>query len=74
VEFTLTADNVPRGTKTSKDLTRGGDMIVKTLKAIVETGRPAFGTRMLYGMFKLMEPFTPKKIRSENWPMANKGS
>ena len=69
VEFTLIAGNVPQGTKTAKDLTRGGDMIVKTLKAIIETGKPSFGTRMMYVMFQLMEPFTPKKVRRENWPL-----
>ena len=68
VEFTLTSENIPVGTKTAKQMIRGGDMIVKTLKSIVETGRPSFGVRMLYGMFKLMAPMTPKKCRSENWP------
>ena len=34
-----------------------------------KTGRPAFGTRMLFGVFKLMAPMTPKKCLSENWPV-----
>jgi uncharacterized protein YndB with AHSA1/START domain len=67
VEFTLTADDIPVGTKTAKQMTQGGKMIVNTLKAIVETGRPSFGTRMLYVLFKLLTPLTPKKARSENW-------
>jgi uncharacterized protein YndB with AHSA1/START domain len=72
VEFTLTLEDVPPNTKTAKDMKQGGQMIVNTLKAVVETGRPAFGTRMLYVMFGLMEPFSPKRIRAENWPLEKK--
>ena len=46
----------------------GADMIAKNLKSIVETGRLPFGTRMLYVLFRVMAPLTPKKCRSENWP------
>ena len=69
VEFTLSVDNMPAGTKTAKQMTRGGDFIVKTLKEIVENGQPSFGTRMLYTVFKVMEPFSPKSSRTENWPI-----
>lgn len=69
VQFTLTSSNIPPGTKTEKDMARGGDMIVKTLKAVVETGKPAFGTRMLHVLFRVMAPFTPKKSLSEHWPL-----
>lgn len=68
VEFTLISENVPAGTRTAKQMKQGGDMIVKTLKAIVETGKPPLGTRLLYVLFKLMEPFTPRKCLSANWP------
>jgi len=68
VDFTLTIDDMPAGTKTAKQMTQGGAMIVKTLKAVIETGRPTFGIRMLYVLFKLMAPFTPKKCLSKNWP------
>ena len=68
VEFVLTADDIPAGTKTEKDLKRGGDMIAKTLKAIVEMGRPPLATRFLYKIFDLMAPLTPKKCLTENWP------
>jgi uncharacterized protein YndB with AHSA1/START domain len=68
VEFTLTSEDIPAGTKTAKQMIPGGDMITRTLKAIVETGRPTFGTRMLYVLFKVMAPFTPKKCLSSNWP------
>ncbi len=69
VEFTLTAEDVPVGTKTAKQMTSGADFIVKTLKAIVETGKPPLGTRMLYAMFRLMGPFSPKSTLSEHWPL-----
>ena len=69
VQFTLTVTNMPAGTKTAKQMRQGGSMIVNTLKAVIETGRPAFGTRVLSGVFKLMAPMTPKKCLSKNWPV-----
>ena len=69
VQFTLTVADMPVGTKTAKQMRQGGAMIVNTLKAVIETGRPAFGTRVLFGVFKLMGPMTPKKCLSENWPV-----
>ena len=69
VQFTLTIENLPEGTKTAKQMVQGGKMIVNTLKAVIETGRPSFGIRMLFVLFKLLEPFSPKSTRSENWPV-----
>ncbi len=69
VQFTLTIENLPEGTKTAKQMVQGGTMIVNTLKAVMETGRPSFGTRMLFIMFKLMGPFSPKRCLSKNWPV-----
>jgi uncharacterized protein YndB with AHSA1/START domain len=70
VEFTLTSEDVVAGTKTAKDMARGGPFIVNTLKAVVETGRPTLGTRVLYGLFGVLGPLmTPKKCRSQHWPM-----
>jgi len=70
VEFTLTAEDIPPGTKTGKAMTRGGDFIVKTLKAVVEKGKPPLGTRLLYRAFGLIGPLiTPRKCRTENWPL-----
>ncbi|MEM1206244.1 MAG: SRPBCC domain-containing protein [Acidobacteriota bacterium] len=68
VELTLTALGVPAGTKTAGQIQRGGKMIVATLKRVVETGRPSFGTRLLYVLFKVLEPLTPSRLKSENWP------
>jgi len=69
VEVTLTVDNIPAGTKTETEMRRGGDFILKNLKAIVETGRPPFGTRLMYAMFGALEFVLPGKTRSENWPL-----
>jgi len=68
-EFTLTIEDLPAGTKTAKQMTQGGTMIVNTLKSTVETGRPSFGIRVLYGLFKVLAPLSPKRCRSENWPL-----
>jgi len=69
VEFTLTITDLPEGTKTAKQMVQGGKLIVNTLKSVIETGRPAFGTRLLFGVFKLMAPLTPRKCLSQNWPV-----
>lgn len=69
VEFTMTLDELPLGTKTAKQMTQGGTMIVNTLKAVVETGRPSLGTRMLFVLFKVLEFTSPKSTRVEHWPL-----
>ena len=69
VEFTMTLEDLPVGTKTAKQMRQGATMITGTLKNMVERGKPSFGTRVLFGMFKLLGPLmTPKKCRSEHWP------
>ena len=69
VDFKLTSEGVPSGTKTAKQMKQGGPMICNTLKAVVETGKPPLGTRILYVLFKLLAPLNPKRCRSENWPI-----
>jgi hypothetical protein len=69
VEVTLTVENIPAGTGTEKEMMKGGDFILKNLKAIVETGRPPFGTRLMYAMFGALEFVLPAKTKSENWPL-----
>jgi len=69
VEFTMTFTDLPRGTKSEKQMTQGGRLIVNTLKAVVETGRPSFGVRLLYRLFRLLGPLTPKRCRASNWPL-----
>ena len=69
-EFVMTLEDLPPGTVTSKQMVQGGDLIIKTLKSLVETGKLPLGTQMLYAMFALLGPLAPKKTRAENWPMA----
>ena len=69
VECTLTVDKLPVGTKTAKSMEGGGNMIVNTLKAVVETGRPPFGTRLMYWLFSHMEFVLPARSKVDKWPM-----
>jgi len=69
VEFTLTIENLPAGTRTAKQMRQGGPWICNVLKSVVETGRPPFMARVLYPLMGLLAPLmTPKRCRSELWP------
>ncbi|MBL8764759.1 MAG: SRPBCC domain-containing protein [Phycisphaerae bacterium] len=67
-EFTLIISECPAGTKTAKQMTQGATLIVNTLRSVIETGRPSFGTRLLFVLFKVMP--APRKCRSERWPVS----
>ena len=69
VEVTLTVINIPAGTKTANEMQRGGMFILNNLKAIVETGRPPLGSRLMYVAFGALESVLPKRTKSENWPL-----
>ena len=69
IEVTLTVDDLPLGTKTAKEMAKGGTFILDNLKAIVETGRPPLGTRLMYWMFRHLEFVLPAKAKTENWPL-----
>jgi uncharacterized protein YndB with AHSA1/START domain len=69
VQVTLRVTGLAEGSKSAKDMASGGTMIVNTLKAICETGRPAFSTRLLHLMFKHMEFVLPARTKSEHWPL-----
>jgi uncharacterized protein YndB with AHSA1/START domain len=69
VEVTMTISGMQPGTRTAKDMTGGGSFILNALKAVVETGRPGFGARMLYRVFGWLEFMFPAKARVENWPL-----
>lgn len=69
VDFTMTCDDIPSNTKTAKQMKQGGNMITRVLKSVVETGKPSIGMRLMFALFKLSEPFSPKKTLSENWPL-----
>ena len=67
VEFTLTSDEVPSGTKTEGQMAQGGRFITSVLKSVVETGRPSFGYRLLLKLIRIMP--SPAACKSENWPL-----
>lgn len=69
VEVSLIVDNLPVGSRTAKEMTSGSTMILNTLKAVVETGRPTLGTRIMYVLFSKLGFILPKRTRVENWPL-----
>lgn len=64
-EFTLTCEAIP-GTKTGK-MVQAGTFIVENLKAVCETGKPAFSGSMVLALNPLMGMMTPKISRIDNW-------
>ncbi len=69
MEFTLTASEIPAGSKSAKYMKQGGEFIVTTLKAAVEKKPLPLKSRMVLWMCAISKPFTPKIARSENWPL-----
>jgi uncharacterized protein YndB with AHSA1/START domain len=67
--FTLTSEEVPVGTKTEKYMGQGAEFISETLKAVVERGRPTLKQRFFLLMMRMSAIATPKRSRSENWPL-----
>ncbi|MFV3130694.1 SRPBCC domain-containing protein [Niveispirillum sp. KHB5.9] len=74
VEVTLTVDNMPLGTETAKQMTWGGDFILANLKSIVETGKPPFGTRIMYAIFGALGFVLPKRTLAANWPLQDRNA
>jgi len=68
VEVSLIVENIPVGTRTAKEMTGGSKAILNSLKAVIETGRPSFGTRILYWLFGHLGFMLPKRTRAEHWP------
>lgn len=73
VEFVLITESVPEGTQTEKSMAQGGPFITGNLKALAETGKPAFSGRMVMLMNPLMAFMTPARCRIEHWPLAGGG-
>lgn len=69
VEVTLRVVGMPAATKTAKSMASGGHMILASLKAICETGRPGVGTRLMYWLFDRLEFMLPARTKSERWPL-----
>ncbi len=69
IEVSLIVDNLPIGTPTAKSMDSGSRSILETLKAVVEQGRPKFGTRVMYALFSEMEFMLPKRCDARHWPL-----
>jgi uncharacterized protein YndB with AHSA1/START domain len=69
VQVTLRVFDLPLGTATAKSMQSGGSMILKSLKAIAETGRPPLGIRLMYFVFDHLEFVLPARTKSEHWPL-----
>lgn len=69
VEVTLTVENLPLGTRSAKEMTKGSSMILSTLKSVAETGRPSLGIRVMYAIFARLGFVLPKRTRVEHWPL-----
>jgi len=69
VEVTLRVFDMPLGSTTAKSMQSGGEMILKALKSIAETGKPPLMTRLMYLAFANMEFVLPKRTRSKHWPL-----
>ncbi len=67
VEYTLTSEEVPVGTRTAKQMSQGGALITEVLKATVEGRRPAWKYRFILKMISLFSFASPKQSRSEHW-------
>ncbi|MCA9285671.1 MAG: SRPBCC domain-containing protein [Phycisphaerales bacterium] len=66
-QFTLIVSDAIEGSKSLKQMAQGAALICKTLKSVMETGRPSLGVRLLFTLFKVAP--APKRCRSENWPV-----
>lgn len=71
-EYTLIAEGIPVGTKTEKQMSGGGKIIAKTLKACVETGKPPLLARFIMLTGKWTAFLSPRQSLSENWPLDKK--
>ncbi|MBV7410041.1 SRPBCC domain-containing protein [Maritimibacter sp. DP1N21-5] len=68
-QFDLIIENAVAGSKLEKQMVSGQTYISQNLKALIETGRPAFSGRMLMLMGPILPLFAPKVQRIENWPL-----
>ncbi len=69
VEVTLTVDRLPVGTRTAKEMASGANAILCRLQAVIENGRPALGTRLLYALFGVLGFMLPARTRAQHWPL-----
>lgn len=68
-EFTLTIENAIEGGKLIKEMAGAQGFIAANLKAICETGKPAFTGRMVGLLAPIFGMLAKKSQRIEHWPL-----
>jgi uncharacterized protein YndB with AHSA1/START domain len=69
-EFCLTIENAIEGGKLIKEMAGAQGFIGSNLKALCETGKPAFTGRMVGVLSPIFGLLAKKQQRIENWPLA----
>lgn len=68
-EFELRIDNMVPGSKLAKEMVGGQKFIATNLKALCETGSPAFSGKMVGLLGPIFARFAKKSQAVENWPL-----
>ena len=68
-EFDLIITEAIEGTKLHKEMLSAQSFIASNLKAMAETGKPAFTGRMVGVLGPVFALFAKKQQRIENWPL-----
>ena len=68
-QFSLIITDAVEGSKLHKEMVSGQGYIASNLKAMAETGKPAFTGRMVTLLSPMIGLFAKKKQRIENWPL-----
>lgn len=68
-EFSLTISEAVEGSKLHKEMVGAQGFISKNLKAVAETGKPAFSGRMVGIIGPIFGMLAKKQQRIENWPL-----
>lgn len=68
--FDLIIENAIEGSKLLKEMTGAQGFISANIKALIETGKPAFSGRMVGLLSPVFALLTKKSQRIENWPLS----
>jgi uncharacterized protein YndB with AHSA1/START domain len=68
-QFSLIITEAVAGSKLHKEMVSAQGYIASNLKALAETGKPAFTGRMVTLMAPVIALLSKKKQRIENWPL-----
>lgn len=69
--FALIIEDAIEGSKLHKQMISSQGFIASNLKAMAETGRPAFSGRMVGLLSPIMAAFAKPSQRVENWPLSS---